>query len=118
MFGADRRGDLYDWQTLPRKGGIRRPGDLARFAALVAEEGANIYDIVHDRAFADDDLTRVAVHCIIETRKAESKQQLNCTPVSRQMASPRLFLIYSPVIYHHIAEVLQHLTGRSGSNEI
>jgi threonine dehydratase len=53
-----------------------RPGGLARFAALVAEEGASIHDIVHDRAFAGDDLTRVAVHCIIETRNAAHQEQL------------------------------------------
>lgn len=48
-----------------------RPGGLARFAGLVAEEGASIIDIAHDRAFADDDITTVAVHCVVETRDAE-----------------------------------------------
>lgn len=47
-----------------------RPGGLARFAGLLAEEGASIIDIAHDRAFADEDITTVAVHCIIETRDA------------------------------------------------
>ena len=45
-----------------------RPGGLARFAGLIAEEGASIVDISHDRAFADDDITTVAVHCVVETR--------------------------------------------------
>jgi threonine dehydratase len=45
-----------------------RPGGLARFASLVAEEGASIVDIAHDRAFASEDLTTVTVHCILETR--------------------------------------------------
>ncbi len=47
------------------------PGGLARFAGLIAEEGASILDISHDRAFADDDVTTVAVHCVLETRDAE-----------------------------------------------
>lgn len=45
-----------------------RPGGLARFAGLIAEEGASIVDIAHDRAFASDDITTVIVHCIVETR--------------------------------------------------
>ncbi len=45
-----------------------RPGGLARFAALIAEEGGSIIEINHDRAFASDDITTVLVHCVIETR--------------------------------------------------
>lgn len=48
-----------------------RPGGLARFAGLLAEEGASVLDIAHDRAFASEDITTVAVHCVIETRDAE-----------------------------------------------
>jgi threonine dehydratase len=48
-----------------------RPGGLARFAGLIAEEGASIIDINHDRAFADDDISTVAVHCVVETRDAQ-----------------------------------------------
>ncbi|HWH71079.1 MAG TPA: threonine ammonia-lyase [Candidatus Sulfotelmatobacter sp.] len=48
-----------------------RPGGLARFAGLLAEEGASIIDITHDRAFADEDITTVAVHCVVETRDAD-----------------------------------------------
>ncbi|HLH53886.1 MAG TPA: threonine ammonia-lyase [Verrucomicrobiae bacterium] len=48
-----------------------RPGGLARFAGLVAEEGASIVDITHDRVFAEDDISTVAVHCVVETRDAE-----------------------------------------------
>ncbi len=48
-----------------------RPGGLARFAGLIAEEGASVIDIAHDRAFAEDDITTVAVHCVVETRDAE-----------------------------------------------
>lgn len=45
-----------------------RPGGLARFAGLIAEEGASIIDITHDRAFSGEDISTVAVHCIVETR--------------------------------------------------
>lgn len=45
-----------------------RPGGLARFAGLLAEQGASIVDISHDRAFASDDITTVTVNCIVETR--------------------------------------------------
>jgi threonine dehydratase len=48
-----------------------RPGGLARFAGLIAEEGASVIDIAHDRAFASEDLTTVTVHCILETRDPE-----------------------------------------------
>jgi len=47
-----------------------RPSGLARFAGLIAEEGASIIDIAHDRAFADEDVSTVAVHCVVETRDA------------------------------------------------
>lgn len=53
-----------------------RPGGLARFAGLVAEEGASVIDIAHDRAFSDEDLTTVSVHCVVETRDAEHIQTL------------------------------------------
>jgi threonine dehydratase len=48
-----------------------RPGGLSRFAGLLAETGASILEITHDRAFANDDITTVSVHCIVETRDAE-----------------------------------------------
>jgi len=48
-----------------------RPGGLARFAGLIAEEGASIVDIAHDRAFAEDDITTVTVHCVVETCDAD-----------------------------------------------
>jgi len=48
-----------------------RPGGLARFAGLIAETGASILEIAHDRAFSSDDITTVNVHCVVETRDAE-----------------------------------------------
>jgi threonine dehydratase len=47
-----------------------RPGGLARFAGLLAEAGASILELTHDRAFASEDITTVNVHCIVETRDA------------------------------------------------
>jgi threonine dehydratase len=54
-----------------------RPGGLALFAGIIAEEGASILDIYHDRAFASDDITKVTVHCTVETRDAEHMQTLH-----------------------------------------
>jgi threonine dehydratase len=48
-----------------------RPGGLARFASILAEEGASVRHVEHDRAFAGDDVSQVVVHCVIETRDAE-----------------------------------------------
>jgi len=45
-----------------------RPGGLARFAGLIAEEGASVVDIAHDRAFCSEDINTVTVHCVVETR--------------------------------------------------
>src|SRR5207249_3220435 len=39
-----------------------RPGGLARFAGAIADEGASILEVTHDRAFASDDITTVTVH--------------------------------------------------------
>ena len=48
-----------------------RPGGMARFASVLAEEGASIMEIDHDRAFAAEDINTVQVHCIVETRDEE-----------------------------------------------
>jgi threonine dehydratase len=48
-----------------------RPGGLAQLASILAEEGASVHSIEHDRAFAGDDVSRVLVHCVIETRDRE-----------------------------------------------
>jgi threonine dehydratase len=53
-----------------------RPGGLARFAGLIAETGASIIEIAHDRAFASEDITTVKVHCVVETRDADHIAQL------------------------------------------
>jgi threonine dehydratase len=48
-----------------------RPGGLARIASLIAEEGASIIDIRHDRVFAAGDIHSVTVHCVVETRDSQ-----------------------------------------------
>jgi threonine dehydratase len=45
-----------------------RPGGLAALARIVAETGASILEIMHDRAFSGEDITTVNVHCVVETR--------------------------------------------------
>lgn len=59
-----------------------RPGGLARFASIIADEGGSISDIYHDRAFASDDVTIVTVHCIIETR-----DQDHITAIRKRLAA-------------------------------
>lgn len=45
-----------------------RPGGLARLTQALADAGASIKQIVHERAFASADVTSVEVACVIETR--------------------------------------------------
>ena len=45
-----------------------RPGQLARLARLVAEEGANMLELVHRRAFADISVRDVEIVMHLETR--------------------------------------------------
>jgi threonine dehydratase len=53
-----------------------RPGGLARLASLLAELGASIIEIAHDRAFSTADINSVNVHCIVETRDAKHIEEL------------------------------------------
>jgi threonine dehydratase len=45
-----------------------RPGGLAHLSGVLAEAGANVTEIVHNRTFAGPDLSRVHVLCTVETR--------------------------------------------------
>ena len=47
-----------------------RPGGLAALAAIIADEGANVMDIAHDRTFGEGDIGTVVVRCVVETRDA------------------------------------------------
>jgi threonine dehydratase len=53
-----------------------RPGGLARFASLVAETGASIKEVSHDRDFAGPDVTRINVFCTVETRNESHIHEL------------------------------------------
>ena len=48
-----------------------RPGNLARLAAIVAEEGANVLEVAHARAFADISVRDVEISLHLETRGRE-----------------------------------------------
>jgi threonine dehydratase len=69
-----------------------RPGGLARFASIIAEVGASIKEITHDRAFGSADVTAVNVLCTVETRdqahieelyRKLREQQIEYSPVNR-----------------------------------
>ncbi len=45
-----------------------RPGGLATLTRTIAESGANIQEIVHDRAFSGSDVSATHVVCTVETR--------------------------------------------------
>jgi threonine dehydratase len=57
-----------------------RPGGLAHLSAVLANAGANVTEIVHNRTFAGPDLSRVHVLCTVESRDrahiSEIKQRL------------------------------------------
>jgi len=45
-----------------------RPGGLAKLTALIAQQGASVKQILHERTFASADVSTVQVDCILETR--------------------------------------------------
>ncbi len=53
-----------------------RPGGLAKLTALIAQAGASVKQIVHERAFASADVSRVQVDCIVETRDRAHLQEV------------------------------------------
>jgi threonine dehydratase len=53
-----------------------RPGGLADLATEIADTGASIKQVVHDRAFAGSDVSAVHVLCTVETRNREHLAQL------------------------------------------
>ncbi len=53
-----------------------RPGGLARLAQLIAQTGASIKDIAHDRAFSGSDITSTNVLCTVETSDRDHIQRL------------------------------------------
>ncbi len=53
-----------------------RPGGLAHLARVLAETGASVVEIFHDRAFATEDVQEVNVQCVVETRDAQHIREL------------------------------------------
>jgi len=48
-----------------------RPGGLARLTKIIADCGASVKDIAHDRAFSGPDVSAVQVVCTVETRDSK-----------------------------------------------
>jgi threonine dehydratase len=48
-----------------------RPGGLARLAQVIADTGASVQEIVHDRAFSGPDIAAANVLCTVETEDRE-----------------------------------------------
>ena len=54
-----------------------RPGGLVRFATALAESGASVKQITHDRAFGGPDISAVDVLCVIETRDHQHLREVH-----------------------------------------
>ncbi len=53
-----------------------RPGGLANLASIIAQAGASVQQITHDRVFSGPDVSSVRVICDVETRDREHLQEL------------------------------------------
>lgn len=53
-----------------------RPGGLAAFTKMLADQGVSVIDIAHDRVFGGDEIASVSVNCEVETRNHEHILQL------------------------------------------
>ena len=53
-----------------------RPGTLRRLTDIIAEIGANVIDVKHDRVRPGVDLSETAIEFLLETRSSEHAQQL------------------------------------------
>jgi threonine dehydratase len=53
-----------------------RPGGLARLTQLIAQSGASIEEIVHDRAFSGPDIGQANVLCTVETTDRHHVEEL------------------------------------------
>ena len=56
-----------------------RPGGLAAFTKVLAEQGVSVIDIAHDRVFSADEIASVSVECKVETRNHEHIRDLRDT---------------------------------------
>jgi threonine dehydratase len=56
-----------------------RPGGLAHLTSLIAECGASIQQITHDRVFSGPDVSSVRVVCDVETHDRQHLEELQKT---------------------------------------
>jgi threonine dehydratase len=54
-----------------------RPGGLAAFTQVLADEGVSVIDIAHDRVFGEDEIASVSVECTVETRNHAHMDRLH-----------------------------------------
>ena len=54
-----------------------RPGGLAEFTKIIADAGASVKDITHDRAFSGPDAFAVNILTVVETRDEGHIYQLH-----------------------------------------
>ena len=53
-----------------------RPGGLSQLTNAIAEQGASVQQITHDRAFGITDFASVLVECTVETRDATHRDEV------------------------------------------
>lgn len=53
-----------------------RPGGLAAFTRILADEGVSVVDISHDRIFGGDEIGSVSVECTVETFDSDHIERL------------------------------------------
>lgn len=62
-----------------------RPGGLAELTRAIADAGASVLDIRHERIFGGPDVSRVQVQCVVEVRDAAHGEELNRLLVERRI---------------------------------
>eukprot|EP00053_Salpingoeca_punica_P009377 m.84039 g.84039 ORF g.84039 m.84039 type:complete len:448 (-) comp15003_c0_seq1:173-1516(-) len=55
---------------------LDRPGGLAGLTALIAQCGASVKDLFHERAWLETDVASVQVKCVVETRDRDHAEEL------------------------------------------
>lgn len=53
-----------------------RPGGLAAFTQMLADQDASVIDIAHDRVFGGDEIASVSVECQVQTRNHQHIHEL------------------------------------------
>ena len=70
--GLSRRGKLIRVSLIVAD----RPGTLNRLTDVIAEKGANVLDVKHDRLRQGLSMSETAIEFLLETRSAEHADQL------------------------------------------